>query len=228
MQLAARDAGVKAFVYASSSAVYGDQTDLPKREPCIGRALSPYALTKRVNELYAEVFARCYGSSSVGLRYFNVFGSRQDPAGPYAAVIPRWVAALVRGEKIRINGDGETSRDFCYVANTVQANLLAAALLAEKHGPGKAPDSYIFNVAGGGRTSLNELFKLLRQALACRLPAVAEAEPDHGPFREGDIRHSQADLAQVGRLLGYAPSHNVLEGLQESLSWYLANLSAGN
>jgi UDP-N-acetylglucosamine 4-epimerase len=228
IQLAARDVGVKAFVYASSSAVYGDQADLPKREPCIGRALSPYALTKRVNELYAEVFVRCYGSSSVGLRYFNVFGPRQDPAGPYAAVIPKWIAALVRGEQICINGDGETSRDFCYVANAVQANLLAAALLAEKHGPGNEPDSYIFNVAGGGRTTLNELFKLLRQGVASRFPSVAEAEPDHGPFREGDIRHSQADLTQVCRLLGYEPSHNVLEGLQESLAWYLANLSAGH
>ena len=228
IHLAARDVGVKAFVFASSSAVYGDQAELPKREACIGQALSPYALTKRVNELYAEVFVRCYGSSSVGLRYFNVFGPRQDPAGPYAAVIPKWIAALVRGEKIRINGDGETSRDFCYVANAVQANLLAAALLDEKHGAGKEPGSYIFNIAGGGRTTLNELFKLLRQGVANRLPSAAGAEPDHGPFREGDIRHSQADLTQACRLLGYQPSHNVLEGLQESLGWYLANHSAGH
>jgi len=216
MLVAARDAGVSRFVYASSSAVYGDAEQLPKVEPEVGRQLSPYALSKYVDELYADVFARCYGVEAIGLRYFNVFGARQDPQGPYAAVIPRWVRALIRGERVSIFGDGETSRDFCYVANAVQANLLAA--LADV----PAAVGQVYNVAFGDRTSLNTLFEALRRRLADHLRRPIEARPTYEPFRPGDVRHSQADIGKARRLLGYDPQHDLARGLDEALPWYVA------
>jgi UDP-N-acetylglucosamine 4-epimerase len=216
--LAARDAGVRRVVYASSSSVYGDHPDLPKREEVLGRPRSPYAVTKLADELYAEAFGRAYGLELVGLRYFNVFGPRQDPGGPYAAVMPRWFAALLRGGVVEIHGDGETSRDFCYVRNVVQANLLAATA------SDPAALGRVYNVACGDRTSLNDLFALLR-ALAARFrPEAASAAPRHAPFRAGDIRHSLASIDAAGTLLGYAPTHGVREGLEESVAWYAAAL----
>jgi UDP-N-acetylglucosamine 4-epimerase len=212
--VAARDAGVRRFVYAASSSTYGDHPGLPKVEEQIGQPLSPYAVTKYLDELYAQVFDRCYGTGSIGLRYFNVFGPRQDPEGAYAAVIPRWVATMLRGEAITINGDGETTRDFCYVANVVQANLLAATT------DDSAAVGQVYNVAVGGRMSLNELYADLRDALLARHPAVQIAPPVHADFRAGDVRHSQADISKARRLLGYAPAYDVRSGLAESLPWY--------
>ncbi len=209
MLVAARDARVSRFVYAASSSTYGDHPGLPKVEDRIGRPLSPYAVTKYVNELYADVFARTYGLRSIGLRYFNVFGPRQDPDGAYAAVIPRWCAALLAGRAVRIHGDGETSRDFCYVANAVQANLLAACTERED-----AIDT-VYNVAVGDRTSLNALFEALRGHLA---PEAPDAE--HGDFRAGDVRHSQADIAKARERLGYAPSHDIRAGLAATARWF--------
>jgi UDP-N-acetylglucosamine 4-epimerase len=216
MLVAARDAGVKRFVYAASSSTYGDHPGLPKVEDEIGKPLSPYAVTKYVNELYADVFARAYGFDSVGLRYFNVFGARQDPEGAYAAVIPRWVRSLLVGEQVTINGDGETSRDFCYIANAVQANILAAT--ASDAGAA----NQVYNVAAHAQTSLNELFGMLRALLAERFPAIASATASHGPFRAGDVRHSLADISKAGRLLGYQPTHDVAEGLRDAIGWYIA------
>jgi UDP-N-acetylglucosamine/UDP-N-acetylgalactosamine 4-epimerase len=210
---AARAAGVARFVYAASSSTYGDEPNLPKREDRIGAPLSPYAVTKLANELYASVYRRSYGFAATGLRYFNVFGPRQDPDGPYAAVIPRWLAAMIAGEEIVINGDGETSRDFCFVANAVQANLLAAL----------APDAAqgeVYNVAVGERTSLNRLFALLREGLS-RHGINYGREAVYGPFRVGDVRHSEADISKAARLLGYAPTHDIGAGLAEALPWYL-------
>jgi UDP-N-acetylglucosamine 4-epimerase len=218
--IAARDAGVGRFVYATSSSVYGDHPALPKVEDAIGRPLSPYASTKLVNELYAEVFARCYDIHSIGLRYFNIFGARQDPEGAYAAVIPRWARALIVGAPVVINGDGETSRDFCYIDNAVQANLLAATV----DDPG-AVDK-VYNVAVDERTSLNRLFELLRGAVAARLPNVANAVPVHGDFRPGDVRHSQADIGKARRLLGYVPTHRLEDGIAAAIPWYLAQTGA--
>lgn len=214
MLVAARDAGVSRFVYAASSSTYGDNPGLPKVEDRIGLPLSPYAVTKLVDELYAGVFGRCYGLATVGLRYFNVFGSRQDPNGAYAAVIPRWVDAMLTGTPIVIHGDGETTRDFCHVANVVQANILAAVAVA----PGS--EHQVFNVAVGGRTSLNDLVALLRELVQERHPGLAVPPPVHGDFREGDIRHSQADIAKARRLLGYEPVYDVRNGLREALPWY--------
>ena len=214
MLVAARDAGAKSFVYAASSSTYGDSPELPKMEDNIGRPLSPYAVTKYVDELYADVFTRCYGFSSVGLRYFNVFGQRQDPDGAYAAVIPRWFAALLTGEPVSINGDGETSRDFCFIDNCVQANLLAATA------PEEAADQ-VYNVAFGERTSLNELFALIRERVADRVPAARDAEPVYRDFRAGDVRHSLADISKAGRLLGYAPEYSVRAGLDKAADWYI-------
>jgi UDP-N-acetylglucosamine/UDP-N-acetyl-alpha-D-glucosaminouronate 4-epimerase len=211
---AARDAKVKQFVYASSSSVYGDHPGLPKVEEQTGRPLSPYAVSKATNELYADVFARQYGMRIVGLRYFNVFGPRQDPAGPYAAVVPRWIEALLAGEPTTVYGDGETSRDFCYIANAVQANLLAA--MAE--GPGAVGE--VYNVAYGERTSLNELHRLLAGAIAQRTGRATPSTPIHQDFRPGDIRHSLADTSKIARLLGYAPTHSVREGIEETVEWY--------
>jgi UDP-N-acetylglucosamine 4-epimerase len=215
MLVAAREAGVRRVVYASSSAVYGDSEMLPKAETQIGEPLSPYAATKRINEMYASLFARCYGLPAVGLRYFNVFGKRQDPNGAYAAVIPRWIDALLRGEEVSIYGDGETSRDFCHVANAVQANLLAA-LTGERDALNR-----VFNVAVGERTSLNELFATLRDLLRDTAPGVHGRQPSYQAFRAGDVRHSQADIGDACRLLGYAPTHDLRRGLAEALPWYL-------
>jgi len=218
MLLAAREARVKRFVYASSSAVYGDHPELPKIEERIGRPLSPYAATKWMNEVYAEVSARAYGLDCIGLRYFNVFGPRQDPAGAYAAVIPKWIAALLHREPVRINGDGETSRDFCYVANVVQANLLAATA------SNTDAVNQVFNVAVGGRTTLNELFRLLQDGLRRRDPALPEQRPVYCDFRPGDVRHSHADISKARRLLGYAPAHRIDDGLELAFDWYRRNL----
>jgi UDP-N-acetylglucosamine 4-epimerase len=218
MLVAARDAKVKNFVYAASSSTYGDHPGLPKVEDAIGRPLSPYAVTKLVNELYAEVFARCYGFDTIGLRYFNVFGPRQDPEGAYAAVIPKWIASLIRGETVFINGDGETSRDFCYVNNAVQANLLAAG--------SEAPDAtnQVYNVAVGDRTTLNELYAQTRELLLDAAPKVVAARREHRDFRPGDVRHSQAGIGKATRLLGYSPTHRFGEGLKATVAWHIAQM----
>lgn len=217
MLVAARDAKVKGFVYAASSSTYGDESTLPKQEDKIGLPLSPYALTKYVNELYGDVFARCYGFKSIGLRYFNVFGKRQDPQGAYAAVIPLWFSALLKGEKIIINGDGETTRDFCYIDNCVQANILAACA-------DESVKNEIYNVAVGERTSLNELFYALREEVCRFRPEAESVEPEYGPFRDGDIRHSVADISKARRMLGYEPEYNVAQGLSLAARWYYENL----
>jgi UDP-N-acetylglucosamine/UDP-N-acetylgalactosamine 4-epimerase len=216
---AARDQRVRRVVYASSSAVYGDDESLPKVEERIGSPLSPYAVTKQVNELYAGNFHRCYGLQSIGLRYFNVFGTRQNPAGPYAAVIPKWIEAMVRGEEVHINGDGETTRDFCHVANVVQANLLAATA--------KAPEAVnqIYNVALGCRTTLNELFELIRRELQGQFHHLKNFKPTYRDFRPGDVRHSQADIGRAASLLGYAPQVDLQSGLAEAMAWYVGKLS---
>jgi UDP-N-acetylglucosamine/UDP-N-acetylgalactosamine 4-epimerase len=221
MLVAARDAGAQRFVYAASSSTYGDSPTLPKVEDVIGRPLSPYAVTKYLNELYADVFGRCYGLATIGLRYFNVFGPRQDPQGAYAAVIPRWVAAMLRGEACVINGDGETSRDFCYVANAVQANLRAGLV--------EAPQALgqVYNVAVGDRTTLNQLHALLRERLVGLRPTLVVDAPQHADFRQGDVRHSLADIDKARRLLGYAPSHDVRRGLDEAVGWYVSHAEAG-
>ncbi|OUL99436.1 SDR family oxidoreductase [Variovorax sp. JS1663] len=213
---AARQAEVKSFVYAASSSTYGDHPALPKVEDVIGRPLSPYAITKYVNELYAEVFDRCYGFKAVGLRYFNVFGKRQDPEGAYAAVIPRWTAAMARGEPVYINGDGESSRDFCYVANAVQANLLAATT------DDPEARSQVYNVAVSGRTTLNALFDLLRGSLAAH--GVVAGAPIYRNFRAGDVRHSQADISKARKLLGYRPTHDIVQGIPAAVAWYMNHL----
>mgnify|MGYP001582377193 FL=1 len=218
MLVAARDQGAKRFVYAASSSTYGDDPGLPKVEENIGRPLSPYAVTKYVNELYAEVFGRCYGVASIGLRYFNVFGPRQDPEGAYAAVIPKWIAAMIRNEPIDINGDGETSRDFCYVENAVQANLLAAATTRPE------AVGQVYNVALNQRTTLNELFHLLESKLVARRPSLVIHNPVYRDFRPGDVRHSQADIGKAQRLLGYAPTHTVEQGLDAALDWFIENV----
>ena len=213
MLAAARDASVARFVYASSSSVYGDAPELPKAEDAIGRPLSPYALSKRIDELYAEVFGRCYGTATIGLRYFNVFGPRQDPEGAYAAVIPRWVEAMLHGRPVVIYGDGETTRDFCYVANVVQANILAATC---------GPDAVgkVCNIAVGGRLSLAALFESLRELITRRHPDLAVPGPVYEAFRPGDVRHSLADIGRAQRLLGYDPTYDVRAGLREALPWY--------
>jgi UDP-N-acetylglucosamine 4-epimerase len=218
MLVAARDAKVKRFVYAASSSTYGDHPGLPKVEDRIGKPLSPYAVTKYVNELYADVFGRTYGFESIGLRYFNVFGPRQDPNGAYAAVIPKWVAALIRNEALQINGDGETSRDFCYVDNVVQINLLAALA-------GSEAANQVYNVALNDRTSLNQLHAMMCSLLAERFPHVATHKPTYVDFRRGDVRHSQADIGKAESMLGYAPTHRIGEGLKEAMDWYVRNLS---
>jgi UDP-N-acetylglucosamine 4-epimerase len=217
---AARDARVARFVYAASSSTYGDHEALPKTEAVIGRPLSPYAVTKYVNELYADVFGRLYGLPSIGLRYFNVFGRRQDPNGPYAAVIPKWMAAAIEGRTIEIFGDGETSRDFCFVDNAVQANILAAMA--------SAPDAInqVYNVAVGDRTTLNQLFNNIREALLPYHPSVAGIVPLHREPRKGDVRHSLADIGKARRLLGYEPTHSLREGLHQVAAWYATDGAA--
>jgi UDP-N-acetylglucosamine/UDP-N-acetylgalactosamine 4-epimerase len=220
MLAAAQRAGIRRFVYAGSSATYGDDPDLPKKEGKIGRPLSPYAVSKRVNELYADVFHSIHGMEVTGLRYFNVFGARQDPEGPYAAVIPRWIARLLAGVPCEIYGDGETSRDFCYVSNVVQANILAAMA------PAGAVAGEIFNVAVGERTTLTELFFTIRDALAGEVPEVRDAQPVYRDPRPGDVRHSLADISRISAALGYRPTHTVAQGLAEALPWYRAAQSS--
>jgi UDP-N-acetylglucosamine 4-epimerase len=249
MLVAARDAQVKSFTYAASSSTYGDHPGLPKVEDLIGKPLSPYAVTKYVNELYADVFARCYGFNTIGLRYFNVFGKRQDPDGAYAAVIPKWTAAMIKGEQVFINGDGFTSRDFCHIDNTVQANLLAATASAAAPSPPAAvrrvgegwgegeplgegvqqpdatvsPLNQIYNVAVSGRTDLNQLFAALQQSLA-RNGVNYTQPPVYRDFRAGDVRHSQADIGKARRLLGYAPQFDLASGIDQAMPWYVAFL----
>ena len=218
MLVAARDAKVKRFVYAASSSTYGDHPGLPKIESVIGQPLSPYAVTKYVNELYADVFARCYETKSIGLRYFNVFGPRQDPNGAYAAVIPLWVSALIKNKTLYINGDGETSRDFCYVDNVIQANLLSALTTNE------AAVNEVYNVALNERTSLNQLYKMMHALLLDRFPHLETHRPEYVDFRKGDVRHSQADITKARNLLGFEPSHNIGEGLKSAMNWYVDNL----
>ncbi len=213
MLVASRDARVKSFTYAASSSTYGDHPGLPKVEDQIGRPLSPYAVTKLVNELYAEVFARCYGFATIGLRYFNVFGPRQDPNGAYAAVIPKWIANLMSGETVLINGDGETSRDFCYIDNAVQANLLAALA------PEEAKNS-VYNVAVGDRTTLNRLLELLKNSLSQLATDVTSYQHEYCEFRDGDVRHSQANIEKIGRALGYAPQFAVADGIHATCQWF--------
>jgi UDP-N-acetylglucosamine 4-epimerase len=219
MLVAARDAKVRRFVYAASSSTYGDHPGLPKVEDRIGKPLSPYAVTKLVNEQYADVFTRAYGFRTIGLRYFNIFGQRQDPNGAYAAVVPKWTAAMMAGEPVWINGDGETSRDFCYIANTVQANLLAATATSDE------ATNQVYNIAVGDRTTLNDLFEAIRVLLAPRFKHLADFKPNYRDFRAGDVRHSLADVTKARTLLGYEPSHRIGEGLQEAMDWYVANVS---
>jgi UDP-N-acetylglucosamine/UDP-N-acetylgalactosamine 4-epimerase len=219
MQVAARDAGVQRFVYASSSAVYGDHPALPKVEAVTGRAMSPYGLTKWVNELYADVFDVCYGFKSIGMRYFNVFGARQDPNGAYASVIPAWIGALLRGQVPYVNGDGTAARDFCHVDNVVQANLLAATV-EDPLALGQA-----YNIALGDQTSLNQLYDVIRAQVARRVPEVAGVKAVYREPRKGDILFSRADTSKAQRLLGYRPSVRIMEGLQMTVDWYADNLA---
>jgi UDP-N-acetylglucosamine 4-epimerase len=212
---AAKDEGVKSFTYAASSSTYGDHPALPKVEENIGNPLSPYAVTKYVNELYADVFARTYGFKTIGLRYFNVFGKRQDPNGAYAAVIPKWTAAMIQGEDVWINGDGETSRDFCYIENTLQANILAATA------PENAKNE-VYNVAIGDRTTLNDLFRAIKLALNESDIAV-EGCAKYRDFRSGDVRHSQADVSKISNKIGYIPTYRIKDGISEAMKWYVEN-----
>lgn len=217
MLVAARDAKVESFVYAASSSTYGDHPGLPKIEDVIGRPLSPYAVTKYVNELYADVFSRNYGFESIGLRYFNVFGKRQDPNGAYAAVIPKWTAAMILNNVVRINGDGQTSRDFCYINNVVQANIMAA--VADENAKNK-----VYNIAAGQGTDLNELFGFIKQTLASH-GIIYNFEPEYQDFRVGDVRHSLADITKAKKFLGFDPAYSFRDGIIESIPWYLNNFS---
>jgi UDP-N-acetylglucosamine 4-epimerase len=217
MLVASRDAKVKRFVYAASSSTYGDHPGLPKVESRIGNPLSPYAVTKYVNELYADVFGRCYGTESIGLRYFNIFGPRQDPNGAYAAVIPQWIAALIKNQPLYVNGDGETSRDFCFIENVIQANLLAAT--ADKEAANQ-----VYNVALNDRTSLNQLHEMMRALLETKFPHLHDHRPQYVDFREGDVRHSQADISKARTLLGFEPTHRIGEGLKQAMDWYILHL----
>ena len=216
MLAAARDTGVQRFVYAASSATYGDHPALPKVEQHIGAPLSPYALSKYVNELYAQMYARCYAMQTVGLRYFNVFGPRQDPLGAYAAVIPRWIAAMLDEQAVYIHGDGATSRDFCFVHNAVQANILAATQADP------AAVNQVYNVAVNASTSLTQLHATMQQMLLAARPQHVPLAPQYGAFRAGDVRHSQADIAKATRLLGYVPTHDLTQGLRQTIAWYVA------
>jgi len=217
--VAARDEKVKRFVYAASSSTYGDHPGLPKVEHQIGKPLSPYAITKYVNELYVDVFARCYNFNSIGLRYFNVFGKRQDPNGAYAAVIPKWTSSLIKGDSVFINGDGETSRDFCFVENVIQINILAAT--------SDNPEALnnVYNVAVGNRTSLNQLFEEIVSNLLSSNIKLKQVKPTYRDFREGDVRHSLADIGKARKLLNYQPSHIFVDGLKIAMQWYLKHLS---
>ncbi len=214
MLVAARDAHTQRFVYAASSSTYGDHPALPKVEAIIGKPLSPYAVTKYINELYADVFNKTYGLQTIGLRYFNVFGPRQDPDGAYAAVIPKWAASMVKGTDVFINGDGQTSRDFSYIANAVQANLLAATSTAEAA-------NEVYNVAVGDRTSLIELYECIRLNLLPQFPHLSTAEPVYRDYRQGDVRHSLADISKATSLLGYAPEYDIRRGMKDAIGWYV-------
>jgi UDP-N-acetylglucosamine 4-epimerase len=213
--VAARDAQIKRLVYATSSSVYGDHPDLPKVEEKVGRPLSPYAVTKKMDEMYADVFAEVYGFKTIGLRYFNVFGPRQDPNGPYAAVIPKWFYDLLNGRDVYINGDGETSRDFCFIENVVQANVIAACTENEK------ACNQVYNIAYGGRTTLKELFELIRENVSQVYPSATGATPLYRDFRQGDIRHSLANINKAKMFLGYNPQYSVRAGLEKAGKWYL-------
>lgn len=214
MLVAARNAKVKRFVYAASSSTYGDHPGLPKLEDQIGKPLSPYAVTKYVNELYADVFGKTYGLQSIGLRYFNVFGPRQDPEGAYAAVIPKWISSMIKGDQVYINGDGETSRDFCYIANVVQANLMAAST------SNLEAVNQVYNIAVGGRTTLNELFAQLKQNLISACPDLKDAQAIYREFRGGDVRHSLASIDKAMEMLGYMPTHSMGQGVVLAMPWY--------
>ena len=214
---AAKEEGVKSFTYAASSSTYGDHPALPKVEENIGNPLSPYAVTKYVNELYAGVYARSYGFKTIGLRYFNVFGQRQDPNGAYAAVIPKWTAAMIQGEDVFINGDGETSRDFCFIENTLQMNILAATAQDENK-------DQIYNVAVGDRTTLNDLYATIKASLASTGIQVT-SDPVYRDFRIGDVRHSQADISKAKIKLGYSPEFTILQGIQKAMPWYIKNIA---
>lgn len=216
---AAKDNGVKRFVYASSSSVYGDSDELPKVEERTGNLLSPYAVTKYVNELYAGVFHKCYGMETIGLRYFNVFGKRQDPNGAYAAVIPKWIASLLQQEPVYINGDGETSRDFTYISNVIQANILAGTT-TDTRAFGQA-----FNTAVGGRLTLNELYASISSRLEQSFKSFTVKPVIYRDFRQGDIRHSNANIDKICNVLGFTPTHNIDQGLEESIEWYINNLN---
>lgn len=217
MLVAARDAKVSSFTYAASSSTYGDHPALPKVEENIGNPLSPYAVTKYVNELYADVFARTYGFKAIGLRYFNVFGKRQDPNGAYAAVIPKWTAAMIAGDDVFINGDGETSRDFCFIENTVQANILAATTQNEE------AKNQVYNVAVGDRTTLNDLFNAIKAALN-ENGVTYTKEPVYRDFRAGDVRHSQASIEKVEKILSYQPKYHISHGINLAMKWYVNNI----
>jgi UDP-N-acetylglucosamine/UDP-N-acetylgalactosamine 4-epimerase len=219
MLVAARDAKTKRFVYAASSSTYGDHPGLPKMEDQIGKPLSPYAVTKYVNELYADVFGRCYDVESIGLRYFNIFGPRQDPDGAYAAVIPKWIASMIKNETLLVNGDGETSRDFCYVENVVQANILSATTT------NKDAINQVYNVAVNERTTLNQLFDMQRSLLVKRFAHLENFKPKYQDFRAGDVRHSLADISKAQNLLGYVPTHRIGDGLRTAMDWYVKDLT---
>ncbi|AOY44984.1 Vi polysaccharide biosynthesis protein, epimerase [Psychrobacter sp. AntiMn-1] len=218
MLVAARDAQVSSFTYAASSSTYGDHPALPKVEDAIGNPLSPYAVTKYVNELYAEVFARTYNFNTIGLRYFNIFGKRQTPDGAYAAVIPKWTAAMIAGDEVFINGDGDTSRDFNFIENAVQANILAATATEEAK-------NQIYNVAVGGRTTLNTLFSALKEHLSANGVSYTR-EPVYRDFRAGDVRHSQADISKIQNALGYDPQFDIIEGIEKAMPWYVNDIIA--
>ena len=220
MLVAARDAGVRRMVYAASSSTYGDHPDLPKVEENIGNPLSPYAVTKLVNELYASVFARTYNFKTIGLRYFNIFGQRQDPDGAYAAVIPKWFASLLKDEPVYINGDGETSRDFCFIENCVQANIMAATA-------GDEAANNVYNVAFGERTTLNTLYDLIQERVAGEHSKAALAKPVYRDFRAGDVRHSLANISKAADLIGYQPAFSVRDGLDKAAQWYIKNIKEG-
>lgn len=217
MLTAARDAKVASFTYAASSSTYGDHPALPKVEDAIGNPLSPYAVTKYVNELYADVFARTYGFKTIGLRYFNIFGKRQTPDGAYAAVIPKWTAAMIAGDEVFINGDGDTSRDFNFIENAVQANILAATANDEAK-------NQVYNVAVGGRTTLNTLFSALKEHLSVNGVKYTQ-EAVYRDFRAGDVRHSQADISKIQNALGYAPQFDIVQGIEKAMPWYVNSLS---
>ncbi len=219
MLVASRDAKVKRFVYAASSSSYGDNIDLPKVENIIGNPLSPYAVTKYVNELYANVFANNYKFKTIGLRYFNIFGKRQDPEGAYAAVIPKWVSSILKNEDVYINGDGDTSRDFCYVDNAIQINILAAMSSNEES------INQVYNVALNDKTSLNELYKMIQNKLIQRVQGIKKKQPIYRDFRPGDVRHSQASIEKAKKLLSYKPKYKISDGLDEAISWYINSAS---